>query len=181
MFHMRQTSNHASDKVVFMKNSMGSWRNPVRILINEPGPSCSKAGWRYPPDKSLSSGFINIRETYYAFALSSGKRFIRLIALSSFWTTETREEYSAYSSIIKVLPFYRQCIPGIRYCEIFMVVWKIKGDVKFDENLFRYLSDTASLRLPGQRRVLLKMTRWCDVLYPISFTCWIVLWRSFLQ
>ena len=58
MFHMRQTSNHASDKVVFMKNSMGSWRNPVRILINEPGPSCSKAGWRYPPDKSLSSGFI---------------------------------------------------------------------------------------------------------------------------
>ena len=26
-------------EVVFMKNSMGSCRNPVRILINEPGPS----------------------------------------------------------------------------------------------------------------------------------------------
>ena len=72
-----------------MKNNMGSWRNPVRILINEPGPSPAPVVQKLDSAvrriiKSLSSGFINIRETFCVFALASGKRFIRLIALSSF-------------------------------------------------------------------------------------------------
>ena len=95
----------------YEKQRMGSWRNPVRILINEPGPSPA------PVVQKLDSAVRRIN--HYPvdskilgkpFALSSGKRFIGLIALSSFWTTETSSlslegEYSAYFRLSKYCHF----------------------------------------------------------------------------
>ena len=58
-----------------------------------PGPSCSKAGYRYPTDKSLFSGYVLGKP----FALSTGQRFIPWIVLSTFWKTGARRSPPPFS------------------------------------------------------------------------------------
>ena len=46
----------------------GQWHYPHTLPLH-PGPSCSKAGYCYPPDKSLSSGEVSAKQTMLSAAL----------------------------------------------------------------------------------------------------------------